>query len=380
MKKEQFYKLLENPNQASTVDIKGLEKVLDNNPYFTAAKLLYSKIQIERKNSTASEELEKNGISFPNGLLLEDWSEQLFPAEPASEQGNEKEKSNIDVTKEIIEVLPTVEEKPAEPEQKAAPTEKIPEKPEEKPEPAVEKVSVDEKSEPIEKPSAPEPVKTEAAPPPKSEEKPVEEKQEEKKGEQKSVESTESAESESSSDDIASEVMKNMMALRKTLQAMDAGDSEKKTTAKRKPAPRKPAAKKTETKTPEKKPTAKKEPAKSEKPSPKASPKKKAVKAPEKVEKKKERQKRLESQRNLIKDFIKNPPDLKPEYKGDGGPNEDLATVSTSENRLLVSESLAKILTRQGKHQKAIEVYEQLMLKYPKKRSYFAAQIKNLKE
>ncbi len=371
MKKEQFYKLLENPNQASTVDIKGLEKILDNNPYFTAAKLLYSKIQIERKNSTASEELKKNGISFPNGLLLEDWSEELFPVEPASEQDTEKEKSNIDVTKEIIEVLPTVEEKPSEPEQKAPPTEKIQEKPEEKPEPEVEKVPANEKSEPVEKPSTPEPIKTETAPPPRSEEKPAEAKQEEKEEEPKSVESTEPAESESPSDDIASEVMKNMMALRKTLQAMDAGESEKKTTAKRKPAPRKPAAKK---------PAAKKEPAKSEKPSPKASPKKKAVKAPEKVEKKKERQKKLESQRNLIKDFIKNPPDLKPEYKGDGGPNEDLATVSTSENRLLVSESLAKILTRQGKHQKAIEVYEQLMLKYPKKRSYFAAQIKNLKE
>jgi tetratricopeptide (TPR) repeat protein len=43
-----------------------------------------------------------------------------------------------------------------------------------------------------------------------------------------------------------------------------------------------------------------------------------------------------------------------------------------------VSETLAVILSKQGQHQKAIEIYQKLILEIPEKSSYFAAQIQNL--
>ncbi len=46
----------------------------------------------------------------------------------------------------------------------------------------------------------------------------------------------------------------------------------------------------------------------------------------------------------------------------------------------IVSEGMAKILLRQGKIEKAIEMYEQLILKKPEKKAYFAEKIKELTE
>lgn len=44
----------------------------------------------------------------------------------------------------------------------------------------------------------------------------------------------------------------------------------------------------------------------------------------------------------------------------------------------IISEGMAKILVRQGKIEKAIEMYEQLVLKKPEKSTYFAEKIKEL--
>ena len=44
----------------------------------------------------------------------------------------------------------------------------------------------------------------------------------------------------------------------------------------------------------------------------------------------------------------------------------------------VVSEGMAKIMVRQGKIERAIEIYEQLMLKKPEKKAYFAEKIKDL--
>ncbi|MDX2191420.1 MAG: tetratricopeptide repeat protein [Bacteroidota bacterium] len=53
----------------------------------------------------------------------------------------------------------------------------------------------------------------------------------------------------------------------------------------------------------------------------------------------------------------------------------DLSQKSTVEDEELVSETLANILLKQEKYKKAIEIFEKLMLKYPDKSAYFAAQI-----
>lgn len=57
----------------------------------------------------------------------------------------------------------------------------------------------------------------------------------------------------------------------------------------------------------------------------------------------------------------------------------DLSVRSTRAEPDLASESLAKILVRQGKTDRAIAVYERLMVKHPEKMAYFAAQIESLR-
>jgi len=46
----------------------------------------------------------------------------------------------------------------------------------------------------------------------------------------------------------------------------------------------------------------------------------------------------------------------------------------------LVSENLAKIMIKQGKKSKAVDIYKKLIWKYPQKKAYFASQIESIKE
>ncbi|MBC6605715.1 hypothetical protein H8B13_02685 [Hymenobacter sp. BT188] len=56
----------------------------------------------------------------------------------------------------------------------------------------------------------------------------------------------------------------------------------------------------------------------------------------------------------------------------------DLSVRSTLAEPSLASESLARILVRQGKIGKAIEIYERLIVRQPEKKAYFADQIQQL--
>ncbi|GGF16663.1 hypothetical protein [Echinicola rosea] len=64
----------------------------------------------------------------------------------------------------------------------------------------------------------------------------------------------------------------------------------------------------------------------------------------------------------------------------DTGKNTDLSKNSTQLSDKLLSESYAKLLTKQGKKDKAIDIYKKLSLKFPNKKAYFANLIKELKD
>ena len=88
------------------------------------------------------------------------------------------------------------------------------------------------------------------------------------------------------------------------------------------------------------------------------------------------------NQSQLIEKFIQNEPQMK-KQKPDSGENSheqaDLCSKNVKQSDRFYTETLAKLMVRQKKRKKAIEIYKKLMLKFPEKRAYFAAQIEEIK-
>jgi hypothetical protein len=90
----------------------------------------------------------------------------------------------------------------------------------------------------------------------------------------------------------------------------------------------------------------------------------------------------LEDQQKLIDSFLKDLPVIKPRDSKQiepDAPVQDLSEASTQAPSF-ISENLARIYQRQGNKAKAKETFEKLMLKYPEKSGYFAAEILKLDE
>ena len=90
---------------------------------------------------------------------------------------------------------------------------------------------------------------------------------------------------------------------------------------------------------------------------------------------------RKQLQNSIIDSFLMKDPGLIRTTKSQleaMGKQEDLSVGSAKLERGIVTESYAKILTMQGRRDKAIEVYEKLILKFPEKKAYFASKIQEL--
>ena len=86
---------------------------------------------------------------------------------------------------------------------------------------------------------------------------------------------------------------------------------------------------------------------------------------------------KVEKKLDLIDEFIKNSPKI--EFSEEEKSDSEI-TIDTKIKDELITETLAKIYLTQKKFNKAIKAYDILSLKYPKKSSFFADQIIDIKK
>jgi hypothetical protein len=88
-----------------------------------------------------------------------------------------------------------------------------------------------------------------------------------------------------------------------------------------------------------------------------------------------------EEQEKLIEKFIQTDPQMKNVRPSEERPEKkDLSLPSVKFRDDIISENLANIMVKQGKHEKAIDIYKKLIWKFPQKKTYFATQIEALKK
>jgi tetratricopeptide (TPR) repeat protein len=84
-------------------------------------------------------------------------------------------------------------------------------------------------------------------------------------------------------------------------------------------------------------------------------------------------------QNSLIDNFLKSNPKITPPSSEESA-SKDVSEDSIKESDHLITDTLATIYLKQGNYAKAIFAYEKLILKYPEKSTYFAAQIADIKK
>ena len=86
--------------------------------------------------------------------------------------------------------------------------------------------------------------------------------------------------------------------------------------------------------------------------------------------------KKNKDHKQIINSFILNNPQIKKNKKTNSS-NTDLSN-SNRKIREIITENMAKIYADQNKKKESIDIYQKLMIKFPKKKAYFAQKIKNL--
>jgi len=79
----------------------------------------------------------------------------------------------------------------------------------------------------------------------------------------------------------------------------------------------------------------------------------------------------------LIDKFIRSEPKIRPQQLKMYKP-EDMAKLSVVEDHNIATETLASIYLKQGLKTRALEIFQQLILKFPEKSDYFAGRIKEI--
>lgn len=87
----------------------------------------------------------------------------------------------------------------------------------------------------------------------------------------------------------------------------------------------------------------------------------------------------VKEQLQVIDNFLQNLPSIARPKKNMSEDDSDVLDLAELKNATPVSETFAKILERQEKYERAIEMYEKLSLIKPEKSLYFASRISELK-
>jgi len=85
-------------------------------------------------------------------------------------------------------------------------------------------------------------------------------------------------------------------------------------------------------------------------------------------------------EKSIISRFIQKNPMISPLSPSQASSEDDDNSNETGIPQAFISETFAVLLEKQGKIEKAIQVYEELILKNPEKNSYFATRIQELKK
>lgn len=86
------------------------------------------------------------------------------------------------------------------------------------------------------------------------------------------------------------------------------------------------------------------------------------------------------NQDDIITNFIKSNPSISPASKSAANAQVDLSGASTELHPEIASEYLAEIYLQQGKKDRAVQIYEALIVRFPEKTTYFADIIKKINQ
>jgi len=367
--KKEVLQIIRNPKAISIGQLKEIEEMAADYPYFQGAHTLVAIGKKSQSSPEAQQSVVKAALYATDRQYLKELlAGNVKAAEPAPAATVEETTTVENTPEPVVEAA----EKPAVEEEVAAAPEEVAE--------VAEQPAVEEDTAPVEAKAAeeppfePDPVITDADDHPHG------------------------LLSDSEHDDLLRQVFQNLEALKKTkshyleverkLEDAEFEEAQakavKKATSnqeKEKPAPKKTTkSAAADTATAKKKIAKATAPAKDKKKSPASAKAKKPTKAAPEPKTPADPTKKKE-QSSIIDEFIKNNPSIRPQTTSDAKtPVKDLSEPSQQLKDEVVTENLAQILTRQGKNERAIEVYEKLILKIPEKKAYFAARIADLQK